>query len=466
MTEIELKFLLEEGHSGEIWARLKASDIVSGARSTRTLRSLYLDTADRALKQAGIALRLRRDGRRWLQTVKIGGRPHGGLSQPIEIEHPAPGGKLCLAAIPDAKVRAMIAECTGGAPLGPVCETLVTRTTSELTLRDGTRAELAVDVGEIRAGGRSAALSELEIELLTGSPAALYDVARVTLPDGGLRFSRLSKAARGYMLADEGRIDLPFTPRNARAIALEPTRTSEQAARDILRECLDQIASNVLAARRLPDEEAPRQLWLALRRLLAAFSVLAPLIEGAEAARLGIEARWLGHQVEQPSGRDVAAGDMAGPDVLAREAQERRQSRCKLLAGRRVQLFLIDLARFVETGGWLSPRKRDRVRRLAMPVADFSSEALDRCWGAVAGRLRGPEAITAEELAEWRGAAEELRYAVEFFSSLFPTRQVGPFLKRLEALEALAGGGAKTALGRKRAGALWRSLQRASLFWR
>ena len=79
----------------------------------------------------------------------------------------------------------------------------------------------------------------MEIELLDGNPGGLFDIASVLVPEGELRFSRLSKGARGYLLAEEGRIDAPLEPRNACNIALEPSQTAEQAARDMLRECLD-----------------------------------------------------------------------------------------------------------------------------------------------------------------------------------------------------------------------------------
>ena len=45
---------------------------------------------------------------------------------------------------------------------------------------------LAVDIGEIRAGERSAELREVEIELLEGSPGELFDIAHALFPGGGL----------------------------------------------------------------------------------------------------------------------------------------------------------------------------------------------------------------------------------------------------------------------------------------
>jgi len=64
MSELELKFLLDRTRSREIWTRVKGSKLANGVPTTKTLRSVYLDTPEHAFKKAGIALRLRREGRR------------------------------------------------------------------------------------------------------------------------------------------------------------------------------------------------------------------------------------------------------------------------------------------------------------------------------------------------------------------------------------------------------------------
>ncbi|MGJ0394652.1 MAG: CHAD domain-containing protein [Methylocystis sp.] len=454
MSEIELKFLLDRQRSGEIWARVKASKMTHGAPVTRTLRSIYLDTPEHALNKAGIALRLRREGRRWIQTVKTRATLHGGLSQVGEVESPAPGGRLCLDSISDSSVREEIIDRVNGAPLQPVCETVIKRVTSELELSDGTRAELALDVGEVRAGERSAQLSELEIELLAGNASGLFDIAQIVLPEGGLRFSRLSKAARGYLLAEEGRIDLPLAPRNAQSIALDPDQTAESAARDVLRECLDQIATNVLVVRQLDAAEGPHQLRIGLRRLRSAFSAYAPVLRSPEMKRLDVEARWLGREVGGQRDIDVVANDMtrreaethpdapelsALADLVLRQAGSRRELLRKLLAGARVQAFLIDLARFVEVRGWLVPQDFGQTERLAAPIAALADHSLAKRWKRVAKRAHGLETLTVEQRHELRKELKKLRYAVEFFCCLFPAKRVDPFLKRLKKLQTLFG---------------------------
>src|SRR5262249_57911701 len=111
-----------------------------------------------------------------------------------------------------------------------------------------------------------------EIELVEGSPAGWFDIAHALFPDGGWRFSRVSKAARGYLLAGEGQIDPPLAPRNAEAIALDPTQTAEQAARDILRECFDQITANMVVVQKLNHPAGTHQLRGGLRPLPRALS--------------------------------------------------------------------------------------------------------------------------------------------------------------------------------------------------
>lgn len=136
------------------------------------------------------------------------------------MKNPPPGGRLSLDAIPDAAVRDEIIRHVNGALLQPICETVITRSASELALKDGTRAELALDVGEIHAEGRSAALREVEIELIEGRLGGLFDIAHALFADGGLLFSRLTKSARGYLLAEQGYVDPPLVPRNAQGFLM------------------------------------------------------------------------------------------------------------------------------------------------------------------------------------------------------------------------------------------------------
>ncbi len=453
MREIELKDLIDDNAAWQLWPRARASGLANGKPTTRTLRSIYLDTPDHDLRAAGIALRLRRDGRRWVQTVKTGREMHGGLSQAEELENPAPGGRVNLDAIPDPSVRDAVRERVNGAQLRTICETVIRRTAGELSLGDGTRAELAVDVGEIRAEGRSAALREAEIELIDGSPGKLFDIARALFPEGDLRFSRLSKSARGYLLAKEGHIDPPLAPRYALPVSLEPEQTTEQAARDVLRECVEQIAMNVTVVIHLDDLEGPHQLRVGLRRLRSAFSIFSPVLKSPEMERLGQEACWLGQAVGAVRDLDVT-GEIARreatvhPDeaglaglahALERNAAAQRERLRAVLAAERVRVLLLDLVRFTETRGWLMREDFEQTARLATPVAAFAEAALGKRWKKARKRARGLETLAIEQRHELRKELKKLRYAVEFMAPLYSQRRAQAFLKRMKKLQTVLG---------------------------
>ena len=79
------------------------------------------------MKKAGIALRSGATGGGGYRPSKTKGEIHGGLSQVGEVENPAPGGRVRLDAIADASIREEILRHVNGAPLLPVCETVIKR---------------------------------------------------------------------------------------------------------------------------------------------------------------------------------------------------------------------------------------------------------------------------------------------------------------------------------------------------
>ena len=85
--EIELKLLLPELHPPiATQSTVKIPEYLPPV--TQKLYSIYYDTPDHDLRRKDVALRLRREGRRWVQTVKGGGGVAAGLHQRQEWEAP------------------------------------------------------------------------------------------------------------------------------------------------------------------------------------------------------------------------------------------------------------------------------------------------------------------------------------------------------------------------------------------
>src|ERR1700681_3428131 len=86
--EIELKLQVRS----EDLSRLRDSPLLSsraaGPGVTRTLESVYFDTADLRLRRRNTTLRVRKQGRHYVQTVKTGVQHRGGALHRGEWESP------------------------------------------------------------------------------------------------------------------------------------------------------------------------------------------------------------------------------------------------------------------------------------------------------------------------------------------------------------------------------------------
>ena len=158
-VEVELKLEYDPADR----ARLLASPVLkAGGVQARRLVATYFDTPDLQLKKAGFALRIRKEGNKRVQTVKASDSSAAGLFVRGEWDRPVRGAKPVLderagplGQMLDASVIARIA---------PIFLTDIERVSGPIEEGD-TLIEYAVDCGEARAGTRSVALCELELEL-------------------------------------------------------------------------------------------------------------------------------------------------------------------------------------------------------------------------------------------------------------------------------------------------------------
>lgn len=186
--EIELKFLIPPEAAEAIL------DVLDGEGAVRQLDATYYDTADHALRRAGFGLRVRdgEGGRK--QTLKSASA--GGVFSRGEWEETIAGPTPDR----DALARTPVGEMLAEAALAPVFTARVERTIRMVAAGE-TLIEVALDRGELSAGERQATVCELELELKTGEPQALFDLARTLARHAPLRLSLISKAERGYGLA-------------------------------------------------------------------------------------------------------------------------------------------------------------------------------------------------------------------------------------------------------------------------
>lgn len=453
--EIELKLALTEAELKGLKTTVAPVGFEVGRPATRKLVSIYYDTPEGALAQRKWVLRVRKVGRRYVQTAKCGPGVVAGLSSTLEVECPVPGPDVRPECIPDEGVRTRLAELVGCSPLVPVLETRIRRTTRIFFTNGGdTAIELALDAGEVVADGRSARVMEAELELKSGPVHALFDLAKKLIGPMSARFSTLTKAERGQVLRAGGTPDAPPGPRTAGPVAIVAGETAEHALRAILRSCRDQIAHNRTAVLESELPEGPHQLRVGLRRLRSALKIYQPLLETTSRKALDDQAARLAALVGPLRDLDVLAGDIIAPltgmmpdqfkpdDLLAAIAEQRvavRDSIREHLAEKAVNDFIFDLAAYTEGRGWLAADDFNQTARLAQPVEEFAAKALNKRWKRVAKYGASIEALTIEERHSMRKALKKFRYGLEFFRPLYHGKDVKPFLSRLKKLQNLFG---------------------------
>ena len=203
--EIELKLLLPPAALEALGADPLLTGVNARRKARKRLDNIYFDTPDHALARARIGLRLRKDGRRWLQTVKSGGSAQTGLHQRQEIEFAVSGKALEWLPLVGTEFEAVLGPVWQ--QLAPQFRTLFSRDIRLLTGPSGAQIEVAIDQGEIIAGKSGnnrksrEAICELELELKSGAVDDLFDIALQLADRHPLVLDNRSKAERGDALA-------------------------------------------------------------------------------------------------------------------------------------------------------------------------------------------------------------------------------------------------------------------------
>lgn len=267
-TEIELKFLVPREARAAILGEMARR---SASLERRTLAAMYLDTPDRRLADAGIAWRLRREGRRWVQALKSGG---ASAIERFEHEVIRPGPSHDPAVHAGTKVGDKLAKIlrnaqADGLEVGVRFKTEVRRIARRIRTR-GAVVEVAFDEGTLLADGARLRIREVEFELVSGSATGLLALAERWRKRFGLVYDPRSKAERGDRLAEGS----PFPPlRKALRPAYPRDAGVVEAFGKVLDECFAHISRNAIG---LVDGdkdlrvEHVHQLRVGIRRLRSA----------------------------------------------------------------------------------------------------------------------------------------------------------------------------------------------------
>jgi len=465
MSEQELKLHVPRHARADVERALRRGTVTS-----IRLRAQYFDTPNSDLAHAGVALRLRLEGRRWVQTLKM---PGAHRLEKIELNHPRLSPSLDLSVYENSPAQSIIAK--HGEQLSVVYETDVRRLFRRIRTAAGL-VEVALDGGHVKAADLQLPISEVEFELVSGRAHAMFLLGLKWLSTYGLVLDLRSKAERGTQLAalsrrlaNLGEVDDAATiatraqaiagfwgPRGINAIKLRSNMTCEQALSAISIECIDQIARNaaVLAEIDTADHyragrpEHTHQLRVGIRRLRSAWSLfqkLSPLPPEPWREELKLHFAALGSARDDDVLRDTVLPELnaAGQPPLQLTAAPSEDATAALTASSPAfQRWLVELLAWSIGAHPLQADLESVEHQPKTKSADLRqalAKQLFKLHQKVLTEGLRFDALPIEAKHDLRKRGKRLRYGLQFAESLLVAKKLKNYRRSLSKIQDILG---------------------------
>ncbi|MET1046457.1 MAG: CHAD domain-containing protein [Hyphomicrobium sp.] len=423
--ETELKLEL----SSESADTLLASDLFGGEPQVVQQNSIYFDTPDHALRAAGYSLRIRKEGEARKQTVKATKASTAGLFARSEWEFPVER---------DEPVIDHVTPLRG--ELGPIIDQLVPQfkvrvTRHKWTLTEAqSEIEVVLDIGVAEVGDRQTPICEIELELKDGNLQGLFILARKIEATVPFSFGVMAKSERGYRLLEPVQVSVKAEP-----VELDRQMSPNNAFQAIAYSCLRHFRLNETIFATRQNAAALHQTRVALRRLRSAYSLFKPIIRDTEATRLQDELKWLASVLGEARNIDVLLADSNSAAFQAALLQARTSAyrdATAALESSRARALMLDMQEWLACGPYLSDRPAEGA---GLTSVEFAAASLDRLRKKIKKHSGDLAKADDEHRHQVRKDAKRLRYAAEFFASLFDTkkslRRYKRFISSMEALQ-------------------------------
>ncbi len=421
----------------------------AGPPTWRELRSVYFDDDDGDLSRARVALRVRHVDGGWVMGLKRAGSEDRGAFEREETEAPSPSGEPDLLLFDEAIARE-VTDLTGSKPLKPRFGSEIRRAARTVET-NGAAIEVAFDEGFLFAGERREPTAEIELELKSGAPAALFGLGLELVDAFPVTLGLRSKAERAHALLSAE----PAQPAHAEDPALRSDMTLDEAIADLMRNCLAHFLGNLPALDSSAAVEAVHQMRVAMRRLRSALGLFGRAFPCAEFEALRAESGRIAAVLGEARDWDVFVERLSDGD-LKRFAEEpgfdalRASAEAKAAAGhaavtrlageKTVARFVLRLERLAAARGWRDGAGGETLAALEEPIEAFAVRWLEALDHKVRRRGRHFRSLTPEARHALRIAMKHMRYATEFFGGLFhPKAAAERYAEKAAALQDLLG---------------------------
>jgi triphosphatase len=240
-------------------------------------------------------------------------------------------------------------------------------------------------------------------------------------------------------------------PVKAAAVALPPGATIEDAFRTVVRAALAQVEANAFGVLHSLDLEFVHQMRVGMRRFRSSLIAFRAAVPREASARIRLELRDVALAIGTTRDWDVlcqriaAVGRTRFPERDSLEALKRHVLLRRAASVRRARKA-IDAGDFA---GALQRVERWLVRApwrgivpaevLGSPVAPLARRALKRLQRKARECGNDVSTLPGDARHQLRVRIKRLRYACEFFASLYPRRRTRIFIRRLQQLQDTLG---------------------------
>jgi CHAD domain-containing protein len=216
----------------------------------------------------------------------------------------------------------------------------------------------------------------------------------------------------------------------ANPVDLDSGMANAVAFRIIARNCLRQIIANAPGVC-VCEVEAVHQMRVGLRRLRAAIAIFGKMVADRERDRIKDELKWITGELGPARDLDVLAEDVSkkkcrteGQGVAEAEravAEKRGEAYAAAITSVRSDRFralLLDVAEWIEVGPWTTDAEVAARRERA--VSEHAAKWLATTRKKIRARGEDLRRLDADKRHKLRIRAKNLRYAIEFFTSIRP----------------------------------------------
>ena len=291
-NEIEIKLIVSKNIEANL-EKFSKNQNVKIVSQHHELANIYFDTEQKQLREWDIGLRIRVNGSHIEQTIKTSGEIIGGLHQRPEYNIDIVGKSPLLNLFPQHIWPKNCKLSQLQEPIKPLFSTDFNRNSMMMIFTDGSVVDMVFDQGFISANDKKIEICEVELELVKGKPQLLFNLAEQLSSISPVRFGTVSKAARGYQLANNSTNDLIHLS----AVDIYAHDSLEHAYRETISHALNHWQYNVELFIETHDYLALKEIKQGLQMMIKANELYQDYLQQTDVKSLTKQLFWLMEQL-------------------------------------------------------------------------------------------------------------------------------------------------------------------------